>query len=66
MLFFFPAARSEHAKSELLAIQKQISTLREYNVEVIAITTDTQESLLEWGLEQLEFPIIADYEGTVC
>ena len=73
VLFFYPKDFTFVCPSELHAFQASLEEFKERNVEVIAVSTDTEQSHWGWlqmeknkgGIQGVTYPIVADTNKTI-
>ncbi|MBC7425509.1 MAG: peroxiredoxin [Bacteroidia bacterium] len=73
ILFFYPKDFTFVCPTELHAFQEKLSEFKSRNVEIIACSTDTEESHWGWlqvpkangGIQGVTYPIIADTTKTI-
>lgn len=73
VLFFYPKDFTFVCPSELHAFQASIEEFKSRNVEVIAVSTDTEQSHWGWlqmeknhgGIKGVKYPIVADTNKTI-
>lgn len=73
MLFFYPKDFTFVCPTELHAFQDKLQDFKDRNVEVIAVSTDTEQSHWGWlqqpknqgGIKGIKYPIIADTNKTI-
>jgi peroxiredoxin 2/4 len=73
VFFFYPKDFSGLCPSELIAFQAQLSAFQERDCELIACSTDTQETHKAWlnteveqgGIKGVSYPIVADTNKTI-
>lgn len=73
VLFFYPKDFTFVCPSELHAFQDKLEEFKKRNVEVVACSTDTEESHWGWlqlekgqgGIKGVNYPIIADTNKTI-
>ena len=62
LLVFFPFAFSGTCTAELCELRDDLGTFANANVQVLAISTDTSQSLKAWGAQQgYPFPLLSDF-----
>lgn len=74
LLFFYPLDFTFVCPSELIALDHRMNEFKKRNVEVIAISIDSQFTHLAWrntpvnkgGISQVKFTLAADIQHTVC
>lgn len=74
VLFFYPLDFTFVCPSELIALNKRIKEFRDRNVEVIAISIDSQfthhawqcTSISQGGVGSLAYPVVADVTHAIC
>lgn len=73
VLFFYPKDFTFVCPSELFAFQEQLEEFKSKNVEVIGVSTDTEQSHWGWlqmpknkgGIEGVTYPLVADTNKTI-
>lgn len=73
VLFFYPKDFTFVCPTELHAFQEKLEEFKKRNVEVIAASTDTEQSHWGWlqvpkaqgGIQGVEYPILADTNKTI-
>ncbi len=73
VLFFYPKDFTFVCPSELHAFNEKLAEFAERNVEVVAVSTDTEESHWGWlqlekkqgGIKGVKYPIVADTNKTI-
>ena len=73
VLFFYPKDFTFVCPTELFAFQEKLKDFKERNVELIACSTDSEESHWGWlqvdkdngGIKGITYPIIADIDKTI-
>ncbi len=73
VLFFYPKDFTFVCPTELHAFQAKLDEFKERNVEVIAVSTDTEQSHWGWlqlskdngGIQGITYPIVADTNKTI-
>lgn len=73
ILFFYPKDFTFVCPTELHAFQEKLEEFRSKNVEVVAVSTDTEQSHWGWlqlskdkgGIEGITYPIVADTNKTI-
>lgn len=73
VLFFYPKDFTFVCPSELFAFQEQLEDFKSKNVEVIGVSTDTEQSHWGWlqmpknkgGIEGVTYPLVADTNKTI-
>ncbi len=73
VLFFYPKDFTFVCPSELHAFNEKLNEFKERNVEVVAVSTDTEESHWGWlqlekkqgGIKGVKYPIVADTNKTI-
>ena len=73
ILFFYPKDFTFVCPSELFAFQEQLEDFKSKNVEVIGVSTDTEQSHWGWlqmpknkgGIEGVTYPLVADTNKTI-
>ena len=73
ILFFYPKDFTFVCPTELHAFQEKLDVFKSKNVEVIAVSTDTEQSHWGWlqmpkdqgGIEGVTYPIVADTNKTI-
>lgn len=73
ILFFYPKDFTFVCPTELHAFQRRLAEFQEKNVEVIAVSTDTEQSHWGWlqmtkedgGIQGVTYPIVADTNKTI-
>ena len=74
VLFFYPKDFTFVCPTELHAFQEKLEAFEKRNVQVIAVSTDTEESHWGWlqvnkdngGIKGITYPIVADVAKTVA
>ncbi len=62
LLVFFPFAFSGTCTAELCELRDDLGTFVNADVQVLAISTDTSQSLRAWGAQQgYPFPLLSDF-----
>ena len=62
LLVFYPFAFTRTCTAELCQLRDDLSTFTDAGVQVLAISTDTAQSLKAWGTEQgYQFPLLSDF-----
>jgi mycoredoxin-dependent peroxiredoxin len=62
LLVFYPFAFSGTCTAELGDLRDDIGTFVDANVQVLAVSTDTAQSLRAWGAQQgYTFPLLSDF-----
>jgi len=73
VLFFYPKDFTFVCPTELHAFQEKLDEFKSKNVEVVAVSTDTEQSHWGWlqlskdkgGIEGITYPIVADTNKTI-
>lgn len=73
ILFFYPKDFTFVCPTELHAFQEKIDAFKERGVEVVAVSTDTEQSHWGWlqvdkdngGIAGIKYPIVADTNKTI-
>ncbi len=73
VLFFYPKDFTFVCPTELHAFQEQLEEFKSRNVEVVAVSTDTEQSHWGWlqlpkdkgGIQGITYPIVADTNKTI-
>jgi len=73
ILFFYPKDFTFVCPSELFAFQEKLEEFKSKNVEVIGVSTDTEQSHWGWlqmpknkgGIEGITYPLVADTNKTI-
>jgi len=73
VLFFYPKDFTFVCPTELFAFQEKLQDFKDRNVELIACSTDSEESHWGWlqvdkdngGIKGIKYPIIADIDKTI-
>ncbi len=73
VLFFYPKDFTFVCPTELHAFQAKLDEFKSRNVEVVAVSTDTEQSHWGWlqlskdkgGIEGITYPIVADTNKTI-
>lgn len=73
VLFFYPKDFTFVCPTELFAFQEKLEDFKKKNVEVIAVSTDTEQSHWGWlqlaknkgGIEGVTYPLVADTNKTI-
>ena len=73
VLFFYPKDFTFVCPTELFAFQEKLQDFKDRNVELIACSTDSEESHWGWlqvdkdngGIKGITYPIIADIDKTI-
>ena len=73
ILFFYPKDFTFVCPTELHAFQEKLEEFKSKNVEVVAVSTDTEQSHWGWlqlskdkgGIEGITYPIVADTNKTI-
>ncbi len=73
VLFFYPKDFTFVCPTELFAFQEKLEEFKKRNVEVIAVSTDTEQSHWGWlqlpknkgGIEGVTYPLVADTNKTI-
>ena len=62
LLVFYPFAFSGTCTAELCQIRDDLGSFENDDVQVLAISTDTSQSLRTWAAEQgYQFPLLSDF-----
>ena len=73
VLFFYPKDFTFVCPTELYAFQERLEDFKSRNVEVIAVSTDTEQSHWGWlqlakdkgGIQGITYPLVADTNKTI-
>lgn len=73
VLFFYPKDFTFVCPTELFAFQERLEDFKKRNVELIAVSTDTEQSHWGWlqlaknkgGIEGVTYPLVADTNKTI-
>jgi len=73
VLFFYPKDFTFVCPTELFAFQEKLEEFKSKNVEVIAVSTDTEQSHWGWlnmeknagGIKGISYPLVADTNKTI-
>lgn len=73
VLFFYPKDFTFVCPTELFAFQERLSDFEERNTQLIAVSTDTEQSHWGWlqmpknkgGIEGVTYPLVADTNKTI-
>lgn len=73
VLFFYPKDFTFVCPTELFAFQEKLEDFKKRNVEVVAVSTDTEQSHWGWlqlaknkgGIEGVTYPLVADTNKTI-
>lgn len=73
VLFFYPKDFTFVCPTELHAFQERLEDLKKLNVEVVAVSTDTEQSHWGWlqmskdngGIQGITYPVVADTNKTI-
>ncbi|MBT3647023.1 MAG: peroxiredoxin [Flavobacteriales bacterium] len=73
ILFFYPKDFTFVCPTELHAFQERLKDFQDRNVEVVAVSTDTEQSHWGWlqmpksqgGIQGITYPIVADTNKTI-
>ena len=73
VLFFYPKDFTFVCPSELFAFQEKLAEFESKNVQVIGVSTDTEQSHWGWlqmpknkgGIEGVKYPLVADTNKTI-
>lgn len=73
VLFFYPKDFTFVCPTELFAFQEKLEDFKSRNVEVVAVSTDTEQSHWGWlqmdknagGIKGVTYPIVADTNKTI-
>ena len=73
VLFFYPKDFTFVCPTELHAFQEKLSAFKSRNTEVIAVSTDTEQSHFGWlqldknhgGIKGITYPLVADTNKTI-
>ena len=73
VLFFYPKDFTFVCPTELHAFQSRLADFKERNVEVVAVSTDTEQSHWGWlqmskdhgGIQGVTYPLVADTNKTI-
>ncbi|NLR90385.1 MULTISPECIES: peroxiredoxin [Flammeovirga] len=74
VLFFYPKDFTFVCPTEILAFQELLPEFEKRNVQVIGVSTDTEETHLAWlltpkaegGIEGVTYPLVADAAKTIA
>lgn len=74
LVFFYPLDFTFVCPSELIALNKRMAQFKERNVEVIAVSIDSQFTHLAWrntpinkgGIEKVDYIMAADVNHRIC
>lgn len=74
LIFFYPLDFTFVCPSELIALNKRMAQFKERNVEVIAVSIDSQFTHLAWrntpinkgGIEKVDYIMAADVNHRIC
>ena len=74
VLFFYPLDFTFVCPSEIIAFDKKLAEFKERNVEVVAVSVDSQYSHFAWkntprkegGIGNVQFPLVADLSKTIA
>lgn len=62
LLVFYPFAFSDGCTAELCQVRDDLSSFQNEVVQVLAISTDTSQSLKAWATQQrYDFPLLSDF-----
>ncbi len=73
LLFFYPKDFTFVCPTELHAFQEKLQQFRDRNVEVVAVSTDTEQSHWGWlqmspeqgGIKGITYPLVADTNKSI-
>lgn len=73
ILFFYPKDFTFVCPTELHAFQERLEDFKKLNVEVVAVSTDTEQSHWGWlqlakddgGIQGVSYPVVADTNKTI-
>ncbi|MDF1674807.1 MAG: peroxiredoxin [Vicingaceae bacterium] len=73
VLFFYPKDFTFVCPTELFAFQEKLEDFKSRNVEVVAVSTDTEQSHWGWlqmpknagGIQGVKYPLVADTNKTI-
>lgn len=73
VLFFYPKDFTFVCPTELFAFQEKLEEFKSRNVEVVAVSTDTEQSHWGWlqmpknagGIQGVKYPLVADTNKTI-
>ncbi len=73
VLFFYPKDFTFVCPTELFAFQEKLEEFKKRNVELVAVSTDTEQSHWGWlqlaknkgGIQGVTYPIVADTNKTI-
>jgi peroxiredoxin (alkyl hydroperoxide reductase subunit C) len=73
VLFFYPKDFTFVCPTELFAFQEKLEDFKKRNVEVVAVSTDTEQSHWGWlqlaknkgGIQGVTYPLVADTNKTI-
>ncbi len=73
VLFFYPKDFTFVCPTELFAFQEKLEEFKKRNVEVVAVSTDTEQSHWGWlqmpknagGIQGVTYPLVADTNKTI-
>lgn len=71
VLFFYPADFTFICPTELKELADNYDVLKEINVEVLSVSTDTEFTHMAWHnssptIKNISFPMLADPTGKIC
>jgi len=71
VLFFYPADFTFVCPTELAELAGNYDVLKEMNVEVLSVSTDTEFTHMAWhnsspSISKINFPMLADPTGNLC
>ncbi len=74
IFFFYPKDFTFVCPTEIIAFQSKLEEFAKRNVEVVGISTDTEETHLAWlstpknkgGIEGVNYPLVADATKTIA
>ena len=74
VLFFYPKDFTFVCPTEILAFQEMLPEFEKRNVEVVGVSTDTENSHLAWlftpkkqgGIQGVTYPLVADVAKTIA
>lgn len=73
ILFFYPKDFTFVCPTELHAFQARVEDFKKLNVEIVAVSTDTEQSHWGWlqltkdqgGIQGVTYPVVADTNKTI-
>jgi peroxiredoxin 2/4 len=73
-MFFYPADFTFVCPTELIAFQERIEDFKKLDVEVVAVSADSEFSHWKWlqtplnegGIKGVKYPMVADFSKTIC